>query len=67
MKITLNNKEETFEKDELTVSEILELSNFSYKLLIVKLNGKYIKKEAYDKTVVHDNDDLMVLHLVTGG
>lgn len=67
MKITLNNKEETFDKDELTVSEILELSNFSYKLLIVKLNGNYIKKEAYDKTVVHDGDDLMVLHLVTGG
>jgi sulfur carrier protein len=67
MKITLNNKEETFEKNELTISELLELSNFSYKLLIVKINGKLIRKEAYGDTIVKDGDDVTVLHLVTGG
>lgn len=67
MKITLNNKEETFEKNELTISELLELSNFTYKLLIVKINGKLIRKEAYGDTIVKDGDDVTVLHLVTGG
>ncbi|MFP4023119.1 MAG: sulfur carrier protein ThiS [Thiohalospira sp.] len=67
MKIILNNKEETFEKNKLTVSKLLELSNFSYKLLIVKVNGKLIRKDAYDNTIVKDGDDVTVLHLVTGG
>ncbi|HKL09027.1 MAG TPA: sulfur carrier protein ThiS [Bacteroidales bacterium] len=67
MKITLNNTEETFEKDRMTISELLELSKFSYKLLIVKVNGKLIKKDAYEDTIVKNGDDVMVLHLVTGG
>ncbi len=67
MKITLNNTEETFDKNELTISDLLKLSNFSYKLIIVKVNGKLLRKEAYDNTIVKDGDDVMVLHLVTGG
>ena len=67
MKIILNNKEETFDRDKMTISELLELSNFSYKLLIVKVNGKLIKKDAYKDTIVKDGDDVTVLHLVTGG
>ncbi|MEE4196828.1 MAG: sulfur carrier protein ThiS [Bacteroidales bacterium] len=67
MKIILNNKEETFEKESLTVSELLELSGFSYKLLIVKVNGKLIKEDGYDNTIIKDGDDVAVLHLVTGG
>ncbi|HSH53263.1 MAG TPA: sulfur carrier protein ThiS [Bacteroidales bacterium] len=67
MKITLNNREVTFDKNELTINELLELSNFSYKLLIVKVNGKLARKEAYDSTIVKDGDDVTVLHLVTGG
>ncbi|MGC9373671.1 MAG: sulfur carrier protein ThiS [Bacteroidales bacterium] len=67
MKITLNNTEETFDKNKFTINELLELKNFSYKLLIVKVNGKLVRKEAYDTTIVKDGDDVMVLHLVTGG
>jgi len=67
MKIILNNNEKTFDRDKMTISELLELSNFSYKLLIVKVNGKLIKKDAYKDTIVKDGDDVTVLHLVTGG
>ncbi|MFO7843450.1 MAG: sulfur carrier protein ThiS [Bacteroidales bacterium] len=67
MKIILNNNEETFDRDKMTISELLELSNFSYKLLIVKVNGKLIKKDAYEDTIVKNGDDVTVLHLVTGG
>ncbi|MEA2106247.1 MAG: sulfur carrier protein ThiS [Bacteroidota bacterium] len=65
--MTLNNTEEKFDKNKLTISELLELSNFSYKLLIVKVNGKLVRKEAYHNTIVKDGDDVTVLHLVTGG
>ncbi|MGM0504349.1 MAG: sulfur carrier protein ThiS [Bacteroidota bacterium] len=67
MKIILNNNEETFDRDKMTISELLELSNFSYKLLIVKVNSKLVKKDAYEDTIVKNGDDVTVLHLVTGG
>ncbi|MFO7827472.1 MAG: sulfur carrier protein ThiS [Bacteroidales bacterium] len=67
MKITLNNKEEAFDKDELTISQLLDIQNYSYKMLVVKVNGELVKKAAYDNTKVKDGDDVMVLHLVTGG
>ena len=67
MKITLNNKEETFDKDEITINQLLDIQNYSYKMLIVKVNGELVKKSAYDNTKVKDGDDVMVLHLVTGG
>lgn len=67
MLINLNNRKETFSKDGLTVQEIIELKNFTFKLLVTKLNGKPVKKEDRAKTIVKHGDDLAVIHLVSGG
>ncbi|NVO21421.1 MAG: sulfur carrier protein ThiS [Bacteroidetes bacterium] len=67
MKIILNNREEVFEQDKITVNQLLELKSFSFKMLVIKLNGQLIKKTDYDTTFVQDGDDLMVLHLISGG
>jgi len=67
MKITLNNNPETFEADKLTISELLKIKKFTFKMLIIKINGGLIKKEAYDTAMVYDGDDVNVLHLISGG
>jgi len=67
MKIILNNTEEHFESDALTISEILKLKNFVFKMLVIKVNNVLIKKNEYDNTIVKNGDDLMILHLVSGG
>ena len=67
MKIILNNTEEHFENDALTISEILKLKNFVFKMLVIKVNNVLIKKNEYDNTIVKNGDDLMILHLVSGG
>jgi sulfur carrier protein len=67
MKIALNNREEIIEKDSLTVQELLELKNFSFKMLVIKVNGKLIKKTEYQVTTLAEGDDVMVLHLISGG
>jgi len=67
MKITLNNNEETFDDDKLTVSEIILKKNYTFKMLVTKLNGKLIKKDERENTIVTDSDDLIVLHLISGG
>jgi thiamine biosynthesis protein ThiS len=67
MNITLNNRPDTIEKDKLTVSELLKIKNFTFKMLVIKVNGKLVKKEAYNSFNINNGDDVTVLHLVSGG
>jgi thiamine biosynthesis protein ThiS len=67
MKIVLNNNPEEFDQDVMTVSELLKAKTFTFKMLIVRINGDLIKKDAYNTATIRDKDDVMVLHLVSGG
>ncbi len=67
MKILLNNREESFDGDVLTVSEIMKVKNFHFKMLVVKLNDNLILKDSYDTQQVREGDDLKIIHLVSGG
>ena len=67
MNISLNNRPESFEQDVLTISEILKLKNFTFKMMVVKINGKLIKKDRYAEAEVHDGDDVQIIHMISGG
>lgn len=67
MKIILNNKEESFDAEQFTINELLHVKKFTFKMLVIKVNGQLIKKSEYDSSLVHDGDDVMVLHLISGG
>jgi thiamine biosynthesis protein ThiS len=67
MKIILNNRSENFKADTLSISEIIEQKNFTFKLLVTKINGKLIKKEDRGTAFVKDGDNVLILHLISGG
>jgi len=67
MKIILNNRPETLDFDQLTVQELIEKKNFTFKLLVTKINGQLVKKENRSETLVKDGDDVAVIHLISGG
>ena len=67
MKILLNNREEELGMDSISVSEMLYLKKFSFKLRIIKINGLLISKERYDSTVILDGDNVQMLYLMSGG
>jgi len=67
MKIMLNNLPEEFQDNTLTVADLLKRKNFTFKMLIVKINNVLVPKNAYDQQVVRDGDDVVVLHLISGG
>jgi sulfur carrier protein len=67
MKIVLNNKEEIIEGNLLTINELLQIKKYTFKMLVIKVNGILVKKNEYDKATVQDGDDVMVLHLISGG
>ncbi len=67
MKITLNNRQEEFQKSSMTVRDLLEEKNFTFKMLVIKINNKLVRKEEYDTAVVREGDNVIVLHLISGG
>ncbi len=67
MKIILNNRQEEFDKESMTIRELLDEKNFTFKMLVIKINNKLVRKEHYDTSLVRDGDDVSVLHLISGG
>jgi thiamine biosynthesis protein ThiS len=67
MKIILNNREEEFDGDKLTVEEMLGLKKFTFKMRIVKINGRLIQRDEYHDTVIIDGDNVQMLYLMSGG
>ncbi len=67
MKITLNNRPESFTQDQISISELLALKNYTFKMLVIKVNGSLVKKDSYDTFEINDGDNVTVLHLVSGG
>ena len=67
MKILLNDREEEFGKGTISVSEMLLLRKFSFRMRIIKINGVLISKDSYDSTIIHDGDKVQRLSLMSGG
>jgi sulfur carrier protein len=67
MNILLNNREENFAQEILSVSEMLLLKKFSFKMRIIKINGILVSKENYDTTFIHEGDDVQMIYLMSGG
>jgi sulfur carrier protein len=67
MKILLNNREEEFSNESISVNEMLYLKKFSYKMRIIKINGILISKEKYNSTIIHNGDEVQMLYLMSGG
>jgi len=67
MKIILNNRPETFECTSMTMGELMEIKKFTYKKIIVKVNNKIVEPHEYNSTIIKENDNVVVLHLLAGG
>jgi sulfur carrier protein len=67
MEILLNNRKETIDKEELSLAELILYKNFTFRLLVTKLNGQLIKKDVRANTIIRDGDEVNVLHLISGG
>ena len=67
MKIILNGREEEFERETMSVSEMLDLKKFSFRMRIVKVNGKLIPRDDYGSSVINDGDNVQMFYLMSGG
>ena len=67
MNIVLNNRNETFEQEQFSIKELLAIKKFSFQMLVIKVNGELVHLRDYATTMVKEGDNVMVLHLITGG
>ncbi len=67
MKFILNKQDETIDRDSISVSDLLELKKYTFKMLVVKINDRIIKRDEYPDTFIQEGDDVLVLHLMSGG
>ncbi len=67
MRIILNNTPEEIDADTLTIRELLHYKNYTFRLLVIKVNGKLVRREEYDTATVKEGDNVVVMHLVSGG
>jgi len=67
MRIILNNREENFEGEIMSVSEMLDIKRFTFRMRIIKLNGVLVPKDAYETTFIRNGDNVQMLYLMSGG
>ncbi len=64
--ITINTEESPWHAG-MTVRALLDQKVFTFRHIIVRVNGEYVPEEQYDNHPINDGDDVMVLHLMAGG
>lgn len=51
----------------MTVGSMLEQLNFTFPLIIVKIDGIHVKRDDYDATPIPDGAQVSAIHLISGG
>jgi len=66
MSITVNGKTIEYLNNE-SISDLLRRMRYTFPLIIVKIDGKLVKRNHYEKTIIPNNADIKVIHLISGG
>lgn len=64
--IKVNNRDFAWEEG-LTIKSLLQKKSYTFPKIIVKLNNVLVIEDDYASTVIHDGDDVKVIHLLAGG
>ena len=64
--ITVNHHPLEWQED-LTVSQVLEMMNYTFRMIVVKVNGELVKREDFPTRTIPPGAQVEVIHLVAGG
>jgi sulfur carrier protein len=64
--ITVNGKEIAYEEG-MTVKRLLEIMNYTFPMIIVRVNGKLVLKEDWETFAVPEGAKVQALHQIAGG
>ncbi len=61
------NEEPIAWQDGTTVRQVLVTCNYRFPLVIVTINGNLVSRDDFDTTLVPDDAEVKVIHLMSGG
>lgn len=64
--ISVNQEEMEWEAG-MTVQDVLDRRKYTFPLIVVKVNGDVVRKEAFSSCQIPDGADVKVIHLISGG
>lgn len=65
-KITVNGHLIDWQPD-LSIRKLLQIMNYTFPLIVIKVNGKLVPKADYDSFLVPEGAEVFVIHLMSGG
>ena len=51
----------------LTVQDVLDALKFSFRMIVVKVNGKVVLRREFATTPVPDGAEVQAIHMISGG
>ena len=67
MKITINGKMQSFDKEVLTFETLIKEINLEGRRFAIERNGEIIPKSQFNKYTLNDGDKLEIIGAVGGG
>lgn len=68
MIVMVNEEKQTFESDNITVEDLLQICEVKDpEMVSVQLNGTFVKREVFSETLVQDSDEVDFLYFMGGG
>ena len=64
--ISVNGRPVEWEEN-MTIDRVLEKMNYTFRMIVVKVNDELVKKEDYATRIIPEGADVKVLHLIAGG
>lgn len=65
--IRVNNQFDVAWRPGMTVQDVLDALKFTFRMIVVKVNGVVVLRPDYATTLVPDGAEMQALHLISGG
>jgi len=65
--IRVNGQYELAWQPGLTVQDVLDALKFSFRMIVVKINGKVVLRREFATTPVPDGAEVEAIHMISGG
>jgi sulfur carrier protein len=65
--IRVNDQYEVEYTQGMTVQDLLDSLKFSFRMIVVKVNGQVVLRKDFQATEVPDGAEVQAIHLISGG
>ena len=65
--IRVNDQYDVEYRPGMTIQDLLDALKFSFRMIVVKVNGQVVLRKDFETTEVPDGAEVQAIHLISGG